>query len=174
MKTDSMDRMGMTAADRITVLRIIGSIALLFTQPLSTSFMILYVLTGITDMLDGMIARKLHCESEHGALLDTISDGVFAAVCLSMLLPVIVLPAWVYVLIVLIVVIKVINVISSFLVYHTMVSVHSMLNKATGFVLFVFPLTLQWIPVEAGAGFICVLALIAAVQEGHMIRSRMI
>ena len=30
-------------------------------------------------MIDGMIARKLHTESEKGAILDSISDLCFAA-----------------------------------------------------------------------------------------------
>ena len=48
----------LTIANGITTLRILGSIALLVIDRTSAAFMIVYTLTGVTDALDGWIARK--------------------------------------------------------------------------------------------------------------------
>ena len=45
-------------ANLITGTRILCSIALLFCQPLSPSFVVLYLVSGLTDMVDGAVARK--------------------------------------------------------------------------------------------------------------------
>ena len=34
---------------------------------------------GITDVLDGFAARRLHTESEHGAVLDSVADVKYGA-----------------------------------------------------------------------------------------------
>jgi len=42
----------------------------------------MYLLCGLTDMLDGAIARKNNIVSEFGAKLDTFADIVFVAICM--------------------------------------------------------------------------------------------
>ena len=42
----------------ITLIRIIGTSLLIFTEPFSNIFFILYFLCGVSDTLDGYIARK--------------------------------------------------------------------------------------------------------------------
>jgi CDP-diacylglycerol--glycerol-3-phosphate 3-phosphatidyltransferase len=44
----------------LTTQRIICSFCILFCKPLSVVFIILYITAGITDMLDGFVARKLN------------------------------------------------------------------------------------------------------------------
>ena len=53
----------------------------------SISFSIMYLFCGITDMVDGTIARKTKSMSEFGARLDTVADSVFVAVCFVKILP---------------------------------------------------------------------------------------
>ena len=55
----------------ITVLRIIGTFALLFLSPAELSFLIIYLVCGLTDILDGWLARKLKVTSVMGSRLDT-------------------------------------------------------------------------------------------------------
>ena len=57
-------------------------------------------------MMDGAVARKTGIVSELGARLDTIADLVFTAVCLIKLLPVLDVPAWLYLWIAVIAIIK--------------------------------------------------------------------
>ena len=75
-------------ANLITILRILASAALLFCPALSPAFFAVYIFAGITDMLDGYVARRTGTSSDLGAKLDTIADFVLAAVCLCKLLPI--------------------------------------------------------------------------------------
>ena len=81
-------------ANIITILRILCSIALLFCPVFSLVFYALYITAGVSDMLDGWVARRTHTTSELGAKLDTIADVVFVIVCLVRLLPVLDIPTW--------------------------------------------------------------------------------
>lgn len=65
----------------ITLLRIIFSVlgASSFIGDEVGKAIIFYVLGGVSDGLDGLAARKLNAESEFGALLDAVSDKVYAA-----------------------------------------------------------------------------------------------
>ena len=71
----------------ITCLRILGTGFLLFTKPLSVAFFITYLFTGVTDALDGFLARKLNIVSEFGAKLDSIADLLFYTVLLAKIFP---------------------------------------------------------------------------------------
>jgi CDP-diacylglycerol--glycerol-3-phosphate 3-phosphatidyltransferase len=158
-------------ADAVTVFRMTAGIALLFCQVFSPSFYALYIAGGVSDMLDGYVARKTDTVSKSGAKLDTIADYVFVVICLIKLLPVIRLSAWQYVWIGIIAFIKVVNIISGFAVQKTFVTVHSVMNKVTGLLLFLLPLTISFVPLKYSAGIVCASAAFAAIQEGHYIRT---
>lgn len=74
-------------ANLITCIRILCAAALAFLPVLSSSFYAVYLLAGISDMLDGFIARRTNTTSSLGARLDTLADFAFSAVCLLRLLP---------------------------------------------------------------------------------------
>src|SRR3954466_9935406 len=46
---------------------------------------ILFCMAGITDLFDGMIARKLNAESSLGRMLDPIADKLMVSAALLML-----------------------------------------------------------------------------------------
>lgn len=158
-------------ANLITSIRIICSIALLFCPVLSTSFYALYIVVGITDMIDGTVARKTNSVSEFGSKLDTVADFVFVAVCIIKLIPVLNVETWMYIWIAVIFVIKVINIVSGYVMQKKLVAVHSVINKVAGSLLFALPLTLRFIELRYSAVVVCVVATFAAVQEGHFIRT---
>lgn len=158
-------------ANIITSVRILCSIALLFCPALSPAFYSLYLAAGITDMIDGTVARKTNTVSELGSKLDTIADFVFVVVCLIKLIPIMDIPTWLWICIGIIALIKVINVISGFVLQKKFVAVHTVMNKITGLLLFIFPLTLPYIDLKYSAIFICAVAIFAAIQEGYFIRS---
>ncbi|MBR4136891.1 MAG: CDP-alcohol phosphatidyltransferase family protein [Bacteroidales bacterium] len=159
-------------ANCITAIRILCSIALLFFPAFSLAFCVLYITAGVSDMVDGWVARRTLTTSELGAKLDTIADIVFVVVCLAKLLPVLNIPVWLWVWIGVIALIKIINVISGFIVQKRFVSVHSTMNKVTGLLLFVFPLTISFIDLKYSAVVVCIFATFAAIQEGHLIRTK--
>ena len=158
-------------ANTITFFRIAAGIVLLFCPVFSPAFYAFYIVAGVSDMLDGFVARKTNTASRFGARLDTIADFVLVAVCLIKLLPVLRIPAWLYIWIGIIALIKVINIISGFVVQKRFVTVHSVMNKATGALLFLLPLTLPAVPLKYAAIVVCAAASFAAIQESHFIRT---
>jgi CDP-diacylglycerol--glycerol-3-phosphate 3-phosphatidyltransferase len=159
-------------ANLITSIRILCSIAILFCPVFSVAFYSLYITAGVSDMADGWVARKTNTDSAFGAKLDTIADIIFVIACLVKLLPVMEIPVWLYIWIGIIAFIKAINVVSGFVVQKQFVAVHSVMNKVTGTLLFLFPLTLSFIGLKYSATVICVIATFAAIQEGHFIRKK--
>ena len=158
-------------ANVITGIRIVLSIALLFCQALSPTFYALYIAAGFSDMIDGAVARKTGTVSEFGSRLDTFADIVFVAVCLIKVLPVLDVPVWLYIWIAIIAFIKVASIAVGFIRQREFISVHSMLNKMAGGLLFVFPLTLSFINLNYGGTIVCAVATFAAIQEGHLVRT---
>ena len=122
----------------ITISRLVSSLILLLCPTLSASFYCIYVLTGITDFLDGFIARRTRTTSQLGAIIDTMADTIFVVVCLIKFLPEIRFPLWIYIWIV---VVAIINIILGFMVNKKYPAVHSVMNKITGVILFLLPLT---------------------------------
>ena len=158
-------------ANIITISRILGSICLLFCTAFSVDFYIAYLFCGITDMVDGTIARKTNSVSETGARLDTVADIVFVAVCFAKILPLMQLPYWLWIWIVAIAAIKTTNIVLGLARSKKLVSVHTVLNKATGFLLFVFPLTLNVIEPIYSAVTLCSLATASAIDEMYYTRT---
>ena len=158
-------------ANAISMIRITASIALLFCRAFSPAFYVFYIAAGLSDMLDGFVARKTDTASKLGARLDTIADFVLVIVCLIKLLPVLSVPAWLYGWIGIIALIKVVNIISGFAVQKRFMAVHSVMNKATGVLLFLLPLTIPAVPLKCSAVIVCAAATFAAIQEGHFIRT---
>ena len=157
-------------ANIITGIRIVISVVLLFCPVLSPVFFMFYITAGITDMVDGAVARKTGTVSEFGSRLDTVADIVFITVCLMKLLPVLHVPVWLYIWIVIIAFIKAANIAVGYIRQKEFISVHSMMNKVTGGLLFLFPLTLTIIDMRYSAVVICVVATAAAIQEGYLVK----
>ena len=155
-------------ANIITGIRIVISVVLLFCPALSPIFYALYLIAGLSDMIDGTVARKTGTVSEFGSKLDTIADIVFLMVCLIKVLPILDIPLWLYIWIAIIAFIKMANIAVGYILHKEFISVHSMLNKITGGLLFVFPLTLEFIDLKYSATVVCVVATVAAIQEGYM------
>ena len=158
-------------ADIITGIRIVCSIALLFFPAFSPAFYTLYVVAGVSDMIDGTVARKTGTVSDFGSKLDTAADFVLVAVCLIKMIPVLDIPIWLVIWIIVIALIKVINILSGYALRKEFAAVHTVMNKLTGIALFLLPLTLSIIDLKYSGMLVCTLATFAAVQEGHLIRT---
>lgn len=155
----------------ITSFRFLGAFGLLFFDVGSVAFWVIYFACGLSDMVDGFLARELHCESKTGALLDSLADLAFVACCCIKLIPVLAFPKWLWIWGAGIVLIKLINQISALVMYRKCVFLHTIANKATGLMLFVgVPLTL-FLESIVPMAIIAVVATFAAVQEGHLIRT---
>lgn len=145
--------------------------AMLFCPVFSRAFYALYITAGVSDIVDGTIARKTGTVSEFGSKLDTVADFVLVVVCMIKLIPVIQIPTWLLVWIIMIAVIKAINLISGYAMRKEMVALHTVMNKVTGILLFVLPLTLTFFDLIYSGVLVCAVATFAAIQEGHLIRT---
>ena len=158
-------------ANIIPCVRIACSIALLFFPAFSPAFYALYVAAGVSDMTDGAVARKTGTAGAFGAKLDTAADLALVAACLIKLLPAVHVPLWLIVWMIVIAVIKAVNVISGYVMRREIVVLHTVMNKVTGVMLFILPLTLALVDIRYSGSVAAAVATFAAIQEGHLIRT---
>ncbi len=158
-------------ANLLTGTRILCAFSLLFCRPFSLSFFVLYLIAGLSDIIDGAVARRTNTASEFGAKLDTAADFVLVAVCLWKLLPMLSVPLWLWLWIGGIALIKAVTLLSGYIFQKRFVAMHTVMNKVTGMLLFVLPLTLPIVDLTYSAPIVCAAATFAAVQEGHFIRT---
>ena len=152
-------------ANLISVLRILVSPLLLVVVPLSPMFFAIYLLCGLTDVLDGFIARKTHTETILGAKLDTVGDIVFTAVLIVFLFGIINLTSVMIIWFIAISVVKILSIIVGYIKYKFFSPLHTYLNKITGVMLFLLPVMITFIPKSAGIYTILTFASISAVDE---------
>lgn len=138
---------------------------MLFVEPLSSLFFALYVVCGTTDILDGYIARKTKNTSKAGAVLDSIADFIFIIIMLIIMIPIINVPFWIQLWVIGIAAIKGISLLSGFIKYHSLAFLHTYMNKATGALLFAFPLFYNELGITTTAFLLCSIASIAAIEE---------
>ena len=158
--------------DLLSMSRIVLCLPLLMVDAMTMPFWVIYVTAGTTDMLDGFLARRWGVESKFGAKLDSLADFVFVLVVGYKLFPWLKLPTALWMMIGLVALVKVINAISSFVVKERIEYLHTKANKLTGFLLFIGMMTIEqsyFVPI---AWAIACIALFAAIQEGHLIRSK--
>ena len=157
----------MNTADIITFLRIAGTLLLVFLQPLSASFFLLYALTGLTDVLDGWIARKTKTASDFGATLDSIADLLFYAVMLFLMIPLLwrMLPRGIWFVVISIVIVRILAYLVAAMKYRRFASLHTYLNKLTGVTVFFIPFSLVTCYLDIYCRIVCLIALAASVEE---------
>ena len=153
-------------ANTLTGCRIFGSILLLFFPACSPEFYITYLLCGFSDMVDGTIARKTNSTSTFGSQLDSVADLIFVAASLFKLLPAVSIPHWLWIWGGVIALIKLSNILWGAFSRKQVLSLHTVMNKVTGFLLFLLPLTLPLGKWNYLALAVCTLATFSAIQEG--------
>ena len=158
-------------ANILTGCRIFGSILLLFLPAFSVAFCTIYLFCGFSDMIDGIIARKTNSTSEFGSRLDTTADFVFVVVSLFKLLPAIHIPQWLWIWGGVISVIKISNIMWGYVSKKQFISLHTIMNKVTGLLLFLWPLTISFVELKYIAVTVCSVATLSAIQEGFYVIS---
>lgn len=155
------------ASDTITSLRIALSLFLPFLPLGSMGFFAAYTFTGLTDALDGWLARKTGTASEFGAKLDSIADLLFYGILLLRLVPLLwqTLPKVIWYFVAAIVLIRLAAYATAAVRYHQFASLHTWLNKLTGVGIFLLPYVFTVSTGIAYCWIICALALAAALEE---------
>ena len=162
-----MKRIKGQIANILTSLRIVFSIVLMFITPLTTGFFTLYALCGVTDMIDGTVARNLGAVSKFGALLDSIADIVFTVACAVKLLPALcqALPSWWPYAVLATVIVKLTSLVIGFIKFRKPVFLHTYFNKAAGGTVFLLPFCFMFGHFTIFFSIACTVTFIAAIEE---------
>ena len=157
-------------ANIITGCRILCSILMLFLSALSAEFYILYLFCGFSDMIDGTVARKTSSISEFGGGFDTVADFIFLSVSLFKFSRLIRIPEWLWIWIGIISIIKISGIIWGFICRKKLISLHTIMNKITGVLLFLLPCTFHFFELKYSLAVVCLVATISAIQEGFLLQ----
>lgn len=149
----------------VTLLRLWMAVALLFLKPLSFEFYVIYLGCGLSDALDGYLARKMGSASKTGAFLDSLADLVFFGVLFAVLLPFLDLPIWALIWIAAIAGLRLASLAVGFYRFRQAAFLHTYANKLTGALLFGFPILYSTLGIGISAGLVCTAASIAAAEE---------
>jgi len=152
-------------ANYISISRIVLAFSMVFLKPLSIAFIAIYIICGISDVLDGYIARKTNTTSKFGDNIDSVADFIVIVVLMIALYPIIKLTSLMIIWIVIIGIIRVVSVIVVFIKYKTFEMLHTYGNKITGLMLFTFPLSLVFVQSDVMIYIICIVASISAIEE---------
>lgn len=157
----------LNAADVITMLRIVGTLALLLLRPLSAGFLWLYALTGLTDALDGWIARKTKTVSDFGAKLDSFADLLFYTVMLLRVFPLLwnAMPKDIWYAAAVILLVRLSAYLVAAVKYRRFAALHTYLNKLTGGAVFLIPFLLPTPYASIFCRVVCAVAAVAALEE---------
>jgi len=125
----------------LSALRIAGTAAMLLVEPFTPAFFILYTVCGMTDVLDGALARAMNAASELGAKLDSAADLLFYAVMLIRIFPALWqrLPRSIWLIVGAAVLVRVVSYTFVAVKYHRFSALHTIGNKLTGLMVFATP-----------------------------------
>lgn len=151
----------------ITSLRIIGAIGLIFTEQLSPLFFVIYTLAGLSDALDGWIARSTHTTSKAGAVLDSIADLLFYAVMVLKIFPTLweVLPRVIWFGVLFVLLLRLVSYLVAGIKFRKFAALHTYMNKVTGMLVFLIPYMILLPVGTAYCWFSCGVGILASVEE---------
>lgn len=152
-------------ANVITLIRIGLAISLLFIRKYSPLFLIVYTICGLTDILDGYIARKTKTESNFGAKLDTISDLLFFIVMFIIMFDIFLKDIICMAFIIIILLIRILSIIIVLKKYNKFAILHTYINKLTGLLLFFIPFFIYLDSANIVMYIIGVIALFSSIEE---------
>lgn len=149
----------------LSILRILGTLALFVIAPWSPLFLTLYTLTGITDILDGYIARKYHLETLLGARLDSFADVIFFLTLTYFIWNSHTLNPFHIGLIIFTLLVRVSSQVIALYRFKRTNFIHTYANKIAGLLFFILPfiMILGWLPLMSF--FIFDFAIYASIEE---------
>lgn len=150
----------------LTAARFIGGLVLIFLPIPGKAFLTVYILCGLTDALDGFLARRLKTASPFGAKLDSIADLTFYGVSLIRMIPILRrrLPGWIWYLVAFVLALRLTSYLVAAFKLHRFAAVHTVANKATGALVFGVGLVLNLSILTA---FCLVLAAVATFSSAE-------
>ena len=143
----------------LTGLRILCSALLLATPVYSSRFYLFYLVCGVTDFLDGRLARRLHAASKAGASLDNIADYTLLTSTAIRVLPTLEIETWSLIWGICMLIAHVTSSIIAWVKYKRVVVLHTLANKLLGGAVYAIPLLAgfgnQTILISTVSAFMC-------------------
>lgn len=151
----------------LSVQRIICSVLLILFINYQAGFIFLYFVIGLTDILDGFIARKFKMESELGARLDSLADFFFYIILVFIIIKLYssIITVNYNMALIGIIVIRLLNMLLTKLNYKKIVFVHTIANKISGVLLYFLPIIILFIKSDIIIWIIFIVVFIAAMEE---------
>jgi CDP-diacylglycerol--glycerol-3-phosphate 3-phosphatidyltransferase len=146
-------------------MRIVCSVFIVLTKPFTLLFGILYVVCGISDILDGFVARSMKQESEFGAKLDSIADIIFLSSMIITLIPIIKIPSYVWICVAVVSFIRILSYLIGLKKFCTFTSLHTYANKLTGLLLFITPVFYVIFDFKITAIILSISAILSSLEE---------
>lgn len=152
-------------ANIISAIRIIAGACLYLFSDITGGFIAIYIVCGITDLLDGPVARKFNSTSAVGAALDTVGDAVTYMALAKILLVKRMIPIWIVYWMLGVLGLHIIAGLVSFKKTKKFYVVHSLFGKILGGSIFVLPFAM-WIVSKTGLEYIQTVHILLAIIAG--------
>ena len=154
----------------ISASRGVAAVAMLFFPVFSPGFWVLYCWGGISDMIDGPVARRLGSVSGIGSRIDSMADFVFVICSAIVILPSIHLPIWVWLWTAAIGTVKLAGIIIGSCRQQKLAVPHSISNKLTGILLFCLPFAVIRFGAFIPSVIVCIMATYCLFGDFQTIR----
>lgn len=122
------------------------------------------MITGVTDILDGIIARKYNAPSSLGAQLDSIGDFCLYIVLTAYLIIKHTESVNHFKCFIITIILRALTIIFGIIKYQQLIMVHTLANKLSGLLLFFLPMLL-WADIQGGIYVTMVVAIVAPLEE---------
>lgn len=162
-------------ANCITSVRIVGTALMILTAPLSLAFFIVYTICGLSDALDGWVARKYNIVTSFGSRLDSMADLFFYIVMIVKILHILwkLVPVWFWYVLGGIVALRIASYVTAAIKFRRFASLHTRMNKICGLLVFATPCFLALPFAGAYCCFVVLFGTAASLEELaiHLTRS---
>ncbi len=149
----------------LSISRLIGAFALVLTGGLNEWFLLVFVFCGITDVLDGYIARRYGLCSDSGEVIDSIADFAVVLAMLAVLIPTLPWDQWMINFIAFIATVRGISLCVGTIRFGKVALLHTYLNKTAGFLLRISPFFIMFCDLGSVVMVVCSVSLAGAVED---------
>ena len=150
----------------ITISRIAASMLLLFTINYPVLFICIFLYAGISDVLDGILARKMKINSRLGAGLDSAADFLlFIIILICMVIELGDRLNHFYPLLIGIAAIRLFSLGYAAMKYHCFLILHTWGNKITGLAIYASIIIYKITAWESAFYIVALIAMLSAIEE---------
>lgn len=134
-------------------------------NPLSWVFWLVYLYCGVSDILDGYVARKWQQQSDLGSQLDSVADVLFFVVIAVLCIFNISFSKYIWFWIGFIICIRIVTYSIGYIKYHVFCAIHTNANKVMGLLLFCIPIWIVLFGDDVISSILLIVAIYSSLEE---------